>query len=52
LNDVTTSPRHDVYLRVWRDAIENTGYPFNAGQLEDGHCDLKCWKACLRRLQL
>jgi hypothetical protein len=24
LNDVTTSPRHDVYLRVWRDAIENT----------------------------
>ena len=28
------------------------GYPFNAGQLEDGHRDLKCRKARPRRLQL
>jgi hypothetical protein len=24
LNDVSTSPRHDIHLRVWRETIENT----------------------------
>jgi hypothetical protein len=28
------------------------GYPFNAGQLEDGHRDLKCRKARPRRLRI
>jgi hypothetical protein len=28
------------------------GYPFNVGQLEDGHRDLKCRKARPRRFQL
>ena len=28
------------------------GYPFNAGQLEDGHRDLKCRKARPRLLRI
>jgi len=30
----------------------DSGYPFNAGQLEDGHRDLKCRKARPRRLRI
>jgi hypothetical protein len=30
----------------------NYGYPFNAGQLEDGHRDLKCRKAHPQRLRI
>jgi hypothetical protein len=39
-------------LTSGQSAIVKAGYPRNAGQLEEGHCDLKCWKACPRRLQL
>jgi hypothetical protein len=33
-------------------ALPADGYPFNVGQLEDGHRDLKCRKARPRRFQL
>ena len=32
--------------------IVNWGYPFNAGQLEDGHRDLKCRKFRPRQLRI
>jgi hypothetical protein len=32
--------------------VARHGYPFNPGQLEDGHRDLKCRKAHPRRLRL
>ena len=50
---MTESLHHTIYeTNIAPKSRTTFGYPFNAGQLEDGHRDLKCRKARPRLLRI